>query len=58
MKAKGASVTKAGHHQRSARSGFSYQGVSKTVTFAPSGNYGGNAVYMYKVENGSIKQLG
>ncbi|HWC35132.1 MAG TPA: branched-chain amino acid ABC transporter substrate-binding protein [Mycobacteriales bacterium] len=58
MKAKGASVTKAdiisGLHDPS----FSYTGISKTVKFAPNGNYAGSAVYMYKVENGTIKEIG
>ena len=58
MKAKGASVSKQDVINGLHAPGFSYQGVSKTVTFAPNGNYGGKAVYMYKVENGTIKELG
>jgi branched-chain amino acid transport system substrate-binding protein len=58
MKAKGASVTKADIISGLHASGFSYKGISKTVTFAANGNYGASAVYMYKVENGAIKQLG
>jgi hypothetical protein len=38
--------------------GFSWKGISKTVTFAPNGNYGSSAVYMYQVKSGVIKQLG
>lgn len=58
MKAKGASVTKADIISGLHAPGFSYQGVSKTVSFAANGNYGSPAVYMYKVEAGAIKELG
>jgi branched-chain amino acid transport system substrate-binding protein len=58
MKAKGASVTKADVISGLHASGFNYQGISKVVKFAPNGNYGGSAVYMYKVASGNIKQLG
>jgi branched-chain amino acid transport system substrate-binding protein len=58
MKSKGASVTKADVISALHAPGFSYQGVSKVVKFASNGNYGGNAVYMYKVQGGTIKQLG
>ncbi len=58
MKALGASPTKAGIVSALHASGFSYAGISKTVVFAANGNYGGSAVYMYKVENGQIVQLG
>ncbi len=39
-------------------SGFSYQGVSKNVTFQPNGNVGGGGVFMYQVKSGKIEQLG
>jgi branched-chain amino acid transport system substrate-binding protein len=58
MKAKGAGVTKQDIIDGLHAPGYSYQGVSKTVKFASNGNYGGTAVYMYKVENGAIKELG
>jgi branched-chain amino acid transport system substrate-binding protein len=58
MKSQGAHPTKAGVIAALHAPGFSYKGVSKTVTFASNGNYGGSAVYMYKVENGTIKELG
>jgi branched-chain amino acid transport system substrate-binding protein len=58
MKAKGAAVTKADVISGLHAPGFSYQGISKIVKFASDGNYGGSAVYMYKVENGTIKELG
>jgi branched-chain amino acid transport system substrate-binding protein len=58
MKAMGSAPTKAGVISALHAPGFSYKGISKTVTFAPNGNYGGSAVYMYKVENGTIVQLG
>jgi branched-chain amino acid transport system substrate-binding protein len=58
MKAMGANPTKAGIISALHAPGFSYAGISKTVTFAPNGNFGGSAVYMYKVENGVITQLG
>jgi branched-chain amino acid transport system substrate-binding protein len=58
MKSLGANPTKAGVISAMHASGFSYAGISKTVQFAANGNYGGSAVYMYKVENGTIKELG
>jgi branched-chain amino acid transport system substrate-binding protein len=58
MKAKGASVTKSDVINGLHASGFSWKGISKTVVFAPNGNYGSSAVYMYKVKNGTITQLG
>jgi branched-chain amino acid transport system substrate-binding protein len=58
MKAKGADVSKSDVIDGLHASGFSYKGISKTVTFASNGNYGGNAVYMYQVKNGAINQLG
>jgi branched-chain amino acid transport system substrate-binding protein len=58
MKAKGASVTKADIISGLHASDFSYQGISKEVKFAENGNFGGSAVYMYKVEKGAIKELG
>jgi branched-chain amino acid transport system substrate-binding protein len=58
MKEKGASVTKADIIAGLHAPGFSYQGISKVVKFAPNGNYAGSAVYMYKVVNGVIKELG
>jgi len=58
MKAKGASVTKADVIDGLHASGFSWDGVSKTVTFQANGNYSGNAIYMYQVKNGEIVELG
>jgi branched-chain amino acid transport system substrate-binding protein len=58
MKAKGASVTKQDIIDGLHAPGFSYKGISKTVKFASNGNYGGSAVYMYQVKNGTIKQIG
>jgi len=58
MKAKGAGVTKADIISGLHASGFSYQGITKNVTFQQNGNVAGNAVYMYVVKNGAIKQLG
>jgi branched-chain amino acid transport system substrate-binding protein len=58
MKAKGASVTKADVISGLHAPGFSWKGISKTVTFAANGNYGSSAVYMYKVKGGKIVQLG
>ncbi|HVW79622.1 MAG TPA: branched-chain amino acid ABC transporter substrate-binding protein [Mycobacteriales bacterium] len=58
MKSLGANPTKAGVISALHSPGFSYQGISKTVKFAANGNYAGSAVYMYKVENGTIKELG
>jgi branched-chain amino acid transport system substrate-binding protein len=58
MKAKGASVTKQDIINGLHAPGFTYKGISKTIKFAANGNYGGTAVYMYKVVNGVIKELG
>lgn len=58
MKGIGANPTTAGVVSALHASGFSYPGISKTVSFASNGNYAGSAVYMYKVEGGTIKELG
>lgn len=58
MKAKGASVTKADVISGLGDPNFSWQGVSKLVKFQPNGNYAGSQVFMYKVVNGKIKELG
>jgi branched-chain amino acid transport system substrate-binding protein len=58
MKAKGAGVTKADIISGLHASGFSYAGITKTVTFQQNGNVAGNAVYMYVVKGGTINQLG
>lgn len=58
MKAKGAGVTKADVISGLHDSSFSYNGITKQITFADSGNVGGTAVYMYKVSGGAITQLG
>lgn len=58
MKAKGAGVTKADIISGLHDSGFSWNGLSKTVTFESNGNYAGKAVYMYQVKNGTITELG
>ena len=58
MKAKGASVTKADVIAGLHAADFSWQGISKTVKFQSNGNYSGSQVFMYKVENGKIKELG
>lgn len=58
MKAKGASVTQADIISGLHAPGFSYPGISKTVTFSANGNYGGSAVYIYQVKDGKIVQLG
>lgn len=36
----------------------SWQGVTKTVKFLPNGNISGGTIYVYKVENGKIVQIG
>jgi branched-chain amino acid transport system substrate-binding protein len=36
----------------------SYVGVTKTVKFLPNGNVSGGTIYVYKVENGQIVQIG
>jgi branched-chain amino acid transport system substrate-binding protein len=36
----------------------SYAGVTKTVKFLPNGNVSGGTIYVYKVENGQIVQIG
>ena len=58
MKAKGASVTKSDIIDGLHASGFSYDGVSKTVSFQDNGNFNGKAVYMYQVKGGKIEELG
>jgi len=59
MKGLGASVTRAAIVAGLHASGFSYAGISKTVQFQADGNYGGSAVYMYKVgSDGKINELG
>ena len=39
-------------------SAFQWQGVSKLVKFQGDGNFAGSAVYMYKVTNGTIVEVG
>lgn len=36
----------------------SYTGVTKTVKFLPNGNVSGGTIYIYKVQNGQIVQIG
>ena len=36
----------------------SYTGVTKTIKFLPNGNVSGGTIYVYKVENGQIVQIG
>lgn len=36
----------------------SYAGITKTVKFLPNGNISGGTIYVYKVENGNIVQIG
>ena len=36
----------------------SWQGVTKTVKFLPNGNVAGGTIFVYKVENGKIVQIG
>ncbi len=36
----------------------SYVGITKTVKFLPDGNVSGGTIYVYKVENGQIVQIG
>lgn len=36
----------------------SWNGITKTLKFQSNGNVSGGAVYMYKVENGAITQIG
>jgi branched-chain amino acid transport system substrate-binding protein len=36
----------------------SYTGVTKTIKFLPNGNVSGGTIYVYKVENGRIVQIG
>lgn len=35
-----------------------YVGITKTVTFRPNGNIAGKTIYVYRVENGKIVELG
>lgn len=35
-----------------------YQGITKTIKFQPDGNIVGSTIYIYKVENGQIVQIG
>lgn len=58
LKSLGAKPTRTGLIAALHASGFSFQGIGKTVTFAPNGNYGGGGVYIYQVKNGQITQLG
>jgi branched-chain amino acid transport system substrate-binding protein len=58
MKAKGANVKKSDVIDGLHASGFSYKGITKTVTFQSNGNVSGNAVYIYQVKSGQIAQLG
>jgi branched-chain amino acid transport system substrate-binding protein len=58
MKSEGANPTKAGLIAALHKPGFSYKGISKTVSFTSDGNYNGSAVYMYKVAGGKIGELG
>jgi branched-chain amino acid transport system substrate-binding protein len=58
MKAAGANVTKADVVNGLHATGFTYPGLSKTVKFEANGNYASTTVYMYKVVNGTIKELG
>ncbi len=39
-------------------SGFSFKGITKTIKFQHNGNISGSAIYVSKVVNGVIKQLG
>lgn len=36
----------------------SWSGVTKTIKFLPNGNVSGGTIYVYKVENGNIVQIG
>jgi branched-chain amino acid transport system substrate-binding protein len=36
----------------------SWTGVTKTIKFLPNGNISGGTIYVYKVENGNIVQIG
>jgi branched-chain amino acid transport system substrate-binding protein len=56
MKSIGAHVTRAavvkGLHK------VTYIGLTKTISFRPNGNISGRTIYVYKVENGTIVELG
>jgi branched-chain amino acid transport system substrate-binding protein len=58
MKSLGKNVTRSGVIDKLHASDFSWDGLSKKVTFQSSGNVAGNAVFVYQVKNGKIEQLG
>lgn len=58
LKGLGSKPTRSGLVDALHASGFSFQGIGKTVTFAADGNYGGGGVYIYQVKGGTITQLG
>lgn len=41
-----------------AMASVNYKGLTKTISFGPDHNVAGSAIYIYKVENGTIVQLG
>jgi branched-chain amino acid transport system substrate-binding protein len=58
MSSLGANPTPAGIVTALHAPGFKWKGVSKTVRFKANGDSASATVYMYKVENGTIKELG